>query len=177
MLRDTNQKETFMRRIPLLAGVIGLSLLAAPTFAAPAGPKRPNAAAKHKADPAKRDARRLAGLKAAGVDDARAQKALGTMKKFDAERKAVAESTRSSRQALKKLIQSKSSDENAYRTALSSLNAARKIGDDYLQKRAGRVPNPHTFTHGTSEQRSGWFAKGYKTGDINACDTFSARNL
>lgn len=126
MLRDTNQKETFMRRIPLLAGVIGLSLLAAPTFAAPAGPKRPNAAAKHKADPAKRDARRLAGLKAAGVDDARAQKALGTMKKFDAERKAVAESTRSSRQALKKLIQSKSSDENAYRTALSSLNAARK---------------------------------------------------
>ena len=58
-----------------------------------------------------------------------------------------------------------------------ALNAARKIGDDYLQKRAGRVPNPHTFTHGTSEQRSGWFAKGYKTGDINACDTFSARNL
>ena len=35
-----------------------------------------------------------------------------------------------------------------------ALNAARKIGDDHLQKQAGRVPQPHTFTHGTSEQRA-----------------------
>lgn len=58
-----------------------------------------------------------------------------------------------------------------------ALNAARMIGDDHLQKRAGRVPQPHTFTHGTSAQRSRWFATGYKTGDIKACDTFAAERL
>lgn len=58
-----------------------------------------------------------------------------------------------------------------------ALNAARMIGDDHLQKRAGRVPQPHTFTHGTSEQRSSWFAKGYKSGKIDTCDTWNARKL
>ena len=58
-----------------------------------------------------------------------------------------------------------------------ALNAARKIGDDYLQKRAGRVPQPHTFTHGTSEQRARWFATGFKSGDIGQCDTFQAERL
>jgi predicted metalloprotease len=58
-----------------------------------------------------------------------------------------------------------------------ALNAARMIGDDRLQKRAGRVPQPHTFTHGTSAQRARWFKTGYETGDMRACDTFQARRL
>jgi len=58
-----------------------------------------------------------------------------------------------------------------------ALNAARMIGDDRLQKRAGRVPQPHTFTHGTSAQRAGWFTRGFNSGDINVCDTFSAERL
>lgn len=58
-----------------------------------------------------------------------------------------------------------------------AVNAARQIGDDTLQANAGRVPQPHTFTHGTSEQRSRWFARGYRSGDINACDTFAADRL
>ena len=58
-----------------------------------------------------------------------------------------------------------------------ALNAARMIGDDHLQKRAGRVPQPHTFTHGTSEQRSRWFATGFQSGDIRSCDTFRAQRL
>lgn len=58
-----------------------------------------------------------------------------------------------------------------------ALNAARQIGDDMLQRNAGQVPRPHTFTHGTSEQRSGWFARGYESGDLNACDTFNADRL
>lgn len=58
-----------------------------------------------------------------------------------------------------------------------ALNAARQIGDDTLQRNAGRVPQPHTFTHGTSEQRQRWFATGYKSGDPNTCDTFDARRL
>jgi predicted metalloprotease len=58
-----------------------------------------------------------------------------------------------------------------------ALNAARMIGDDHLQERAGRVPQPHTFTHGTSEQRSRWFATGFQSGDIRSCDTFRAQRL
>jgi len=58
-----------------------------------------------------------------------------------------------------------------------ALNAARMIGDDHLQSRSGRVPQPHTFTHGTSDQRAGWFARGYDTGDVGQCDTFAAARL
>lgn len=58
-----------------------------------------------------------------------------------------------------------------------ALNAARMIGDDHLQKRSGRVPQPHTFTHGTSEQRARWFGIGYKSGQIASCDTWNAGRL
>ncbi len=58
-----------------------------------------------------------------------------------------------------------------------AVNAARQIGDDRIQRGAGRVPQPHTFTHGTSEQRARWFRTGYESGSIPACDTFSARSL
>lgn len=58
-----------------------------------------------------------------------------------------------------------------------ALNAAKQIGDDTLQRNAGQRVQPHTFTHGTSEQRQRWFATGYQTGDMRACDTFSARQL
>jgi hypothetical protein len=58
-----------------------------------------------------------------------------------------------------------------------ALNAARRIGDDTLQRAAGRRPMPHTFTHGTSEQRRRWFERGLQTGRIDQCDTFAAREL
>ena len=58
-----------------------------------------------------------------------------------------------------------------------ALNAARQIGDDTLQRNAGRRPMPHTFTHGTSEQRARWFARGYETASIDQCDTFAAERL
>ncbi len=58
-----------------------------------------------------------------------------------------------------------------------ALNAARQIGDDTLQRGAGRVPQPHTFQHGTAAQRERWFSRGFDSGDPNDCDTFSAREL
>ena len=58
-----------------------------------------------------------------------------------------------------------------------AMNAAKQIGDDTLQRNAGRVPQPHTFTHGTSEQRQRWFATGYETADVRQCDTFGATRL
>ncbi len=58
-----------------------------------------------------------------------------------------------------------------------ALRAARQIGDDTLQRNAGRVPQPHTFTHGTSEQRQRWFARGFESGRMGDCDTFGAARL
>lgn len=58
-----------------------------------------------------------------------------------------------------------------------ALNAARQIGDDTLQRNAGRVPMPHTFTHGTSQQRAGWFNIGLDSGRMADCDTFAADDL
>lgn len=54
-----------------------------------------------------------------------------------------------------------------------AMNAAERIGDDTLQRNAGRRPMPDSFTHGTSEQRQRWFETGYESGNISHCDTFS----
>jgi predicted metalloprotease len=59
----------------------------------------------------------------------------------------------------------------------AALTAASAIGDDRLQKQAGRRVNPETFTHGTSEQRVRWFRRGFETGRFAACDTFSVEGL
>lgn len=56
-----------------------------------------------------------------------------------------------------------------------ALNAAAKIGDDYLQKQAYGRTMPETFNHGTSAQRSRWLKKGLATGDVSQGDTFSPR--
>jgi len=56
----------------------------------------------------------------------------------------------------------------------SALSAANAVGDDHLQKQMQGYVNPDSFTHGTSEQRKYWFTLGYKTGDIQQGDTFSA---
>jgi hypothetical protein len=54
-----------------------------------------------------------------------------------------------------------------------AMRAANAIGDDAIQKKMqGRVV-PHSFTHGTSEQRMRWFNKGLRSGRIEDGDTFS----
>ena len=57
------------------------------------------------------------------------------------------------------------------------LGAASAIGDDTLQRNAGRAVVPDSFTHGTSEQRQRWFMAGYNSGSLEACDTFKAADL
>ncbi len=59
----------------------------------------------------------------------------------------------------------------------AAMNAAARIGDDALQRSSGRAVVPESFTHGTSAQRQRWFATGLRQGDVQACDTFSARSL
>jgi uncharacterized protein len=55
-----------------------------------------------------------------------------------------------------------------------AMNAAGSVGDDRLT--GGRVPNT-AFTHGTAAQRMRWFQRGFSTGDVGQCDTFSAAQL
>ncbi|AHF84956.1 flagellin biosynthesis protein FlgM [Rhizobium leguminosarum bv. trifolii WSM1689] len=54
-----------------------------------------------------------------------------------------------------------------------ALNAAQQIGDDSLQKRSQGYVVPESFNHGTSEQRVRWFKRGFDSGQLSACDTFS----
>ena len=54
-----------------------------------------------------------------------------------------------------------------------AINAASKIGDDYLQRKATGREIPDSFNHGRSQWRVNWLSKGLKTGDPLQGDTFS----
>ena len=53
------------------------------------------------------------------------------------------------------------------------LGAAAAIGDDRLQRSAGRSVTPDSFTHGSSAERQRWLHNGLTSGDPSACDTFN----
>ena len=53
------------------------------------------------------------------------------------------------------------------------LAAAQAIGDDRLQRNAGRAVTPDSFTHGSSADRQRWLSTGLRSGDPGACDTFN----
>jgi len=53
-----------------------------------------------------------------------------------------------------------------------AIGAAAAVGDDRIQEATQGQVTPHSFTHGTSEQRVRWFQTGYEQG-AGACDTFN----
>ncbi len=54
------------------------------------------------------------------------------------------------------------------------LRAASSVGDDTLQRRSQGSVVPDSFTHGSSAQRVSWFKRGFQSGKIDDCNTFSA---
>jgi predicted metalloprotease len=59
-----------------------------------------------------------------------------------------------------------------------ALDAASRIGDDYIQRElGGGQVDQSKFTHGSSAQREKWFTAGIKTGNPANCNTFDTSNL
>lgn len=56
--------------------------------------------------------------------------------------------------------------------AEEAIRAASAVGDDTIQRRTQGVVMPDSFTHGSSQQRMQWFAKGMQTGDMRQCEAF-----
>lgn len=54
----------------------------------------------------------------------------------------------------------------------NAINAAAAVGDDRLQRMAGRRVSPESFTHGSSAQRMEWFQRGFQAGQVSSCNTF-----
>jgi predicted metalloprotease len=57
--------------------------------------------------------------------------------------------------------------------AQQGLQAAAAVGDDRLQRMAGRRVAPESFTHGSSAERAKWFGRGMRSGNAADCDTFA----
>ncbi len=58
-----------------------------------------------------------------------------------------------------------------------AMEMALRIEGESLRRAPGRVHAPHSFDHGEPEQRHRWFTVGYRSGDMNRCNTFGAGRL
>ena len=59
----------------------------------------------------------------------------------------------------------------------SAMSAASAVGDDSIQEKMQGQVTPHNWTHGSSEQRMGWFMKGYESRDANSCNLFQVDSV
>jgi hypothetical protein len=57
---------------------------------------------------------------------------------------------------------------------VDAMKAAEAVGDDRIQEQATGTIDKESWTHGSAEQRSSWFSRGFKGGTAQNCDTFAA---
>lgn len=50
------------------------------------------------------------------------------------------------------------------------ISTTKSIGDDTIQKGAGQSVSPESWTHGSAEQRTDAFMRGYNNGTMSTCD-------
>jgi uncharacterized protein len=58
-----------------------------------------------------------------------------------------------------------------------AIDAARAVGDDRIQQQSSGRVNPEQWTHGSPAERMRWSTTGMTKGTLQACDTFSAKQL
>lgn len=136
-----------MRPIKIVTSILAASLLTLPALAAPANPHPPaaegRAKGEHKKSAAertkKREARRTAALAKAGVDATRTKQVLAAMQRADAERKPAMESVRTHRQALRQLVESKSTDQAAIKRAIDGMQSGKQKLSQIRDRETGAV--------------------------------------
>jgi uncharacterized protein len=57
-----------------------------------------------------------------------------------------------------------------------AMNAASAVGDNAIQKQVTGHVVPDAFTHGSSEQRTYWFKRGFETGDLSIMNELFERD-
>lgn len=118
------------------------------------------------------------------------QNLLGTMGKVRTQQGAESDAVRLELQAdcyagmwAKFATQAEDANGEVYITELTNddisraINAAQAVGDDRIQQASSGRVNPDQWTHGSSASREWWFNNGLRYGDLDRCDTFSARDL